>query len=74
MTSGATNGPQEFLEQLEAAYNRANEDYFAISYLITDEQAALQVTKQSEGGQGTRRNGQKAGKELASKYLKMPLR
>lgn len=69
--STTTSGATESLEQRQAAYDRANQDLFAILYLITEKPAALLVTKHAEGARGTRGNGQKAVKELESKYLKI---
>ena len=61
-TSGATGS----LEERQAAYDRDNQDLFAIIYLITEKPAALLVTKHAEGTRRTRGNGHKAVKELES--------
>ena len=69
--STTTSAATESLEQRQAAYDRANQDLFAILYLIAEKPAALLVRKHAEGARRTRGNGQKAVKELESKYLKI---
>lgn len=50
-TTGARASSQKSLEQRQAPYDRANQDQFAILYVITENPAALLVTKHAEGAQ-----------------------
>ena len=53
-----------------AGYNRANEDLYAVLYLLTEKPAALLVTKH-EDTTGTSGDGLKALQELVGKYNKV---
>ena len=52
------------LQQRQAAFDRANQDLYAILYLATDKAAALLVAMNAYDERGTRGDGQKAIKEL----------
>ena len=55
----------------QAAFGKANQNLYAILFLITEKPASLLVTKHAEDIRGTRGNGQAALRELESKYLKI---
>ena len=59
------------LEQRQTAFDRANEDLFAILYLATDKAATLLVAMHAYDERGIRGDGQKAIKELEEKYLRI---
>ena len=58
------------LQQRQAAFDRANQDLYAILYLATDKAAALLVAMNAYDERGTRGDGQKAITEL-EKYLRV---
>ena len=60
---------QDATEQAE--FDKANQDLYAILFLITEKPASLLVTKHAQDIRGTRGNGQAALQELESKYLKI---
>ena len=57
------------LQQRQTAFDRANQDLYAILYLAKDKAAALLVAMHAYDERGTRGDGQKAIRELAEKYL-----
>ena len=59
------------LLQRQAEFDRANQDLYAILYLVTDKAAALLVAIHAYDERGTRGDGQKTMKELEAKYLRV---
>jgi len=53
----------------QAAFDQANEDLYAILFLVTEKPAALLVAKHADDSRGTRGDGQAAMNELEAKYL-----
>ena len=59
------------LQQPQTAFDRANEDLYAILYLTTDKAAALLVAMRAYDERGARGDGQNATKELEDKHLRI---
>lgn len=67
--TGATDA-QASLDKATAEFDKANEDLYAILYLLTEKPAALLVSKH-EDATGTSGDGQKALQDLVGKYNKV---
>lgn len=55
----------------QTAFDKANQDLYAILFLVTEKPASLLVAKHAQDIRGTRGNGQAALQELEAKYLKI---
>ena len=70
-TPGFLDTTGGILQKRQTAFDRANQDLYAILYLETDKAATLLVVMHAYDERGTRGDGQKVIKELEEKYLRV---
>ena len=70
-TPGLLYTPRNTLLQRQSAYDRANQDLYAILYLVTDKAAALLVAVHAYDERRTRGDDRGAMQELEEKYLRV---